>query len=201
MKIDIYKIILIGDSSVGKTSLVHQFIYNKMPDEDCTIGGSFFRKDFSTEDRNIKFEIWDTAGQERFKSLAKAYYRGTNGCICVFDITNRTSFLNLNFWLDDYTTNNANINKKVLIVANKCDAELKKWQVDKDEIKTICDKFNCPHIFVSCVKKQNVNEVFLTLVELMSEIDPIEQFQIETSNKINIRPKINPIEEPVLCSC
>ncbi len=200
MKEDVYKIILTGDSGVGKTSLVWQFVENKLPESDCTIGGQHFRKELALEDRNIKMEIWDTAGQERFKSLVRMFYRETNGCICMFDVSNRISFDNLIFWIGDYTTNNLNINKKILVVANKCDIDVSKWEVTQDEIKILCDKYDCPHIFTSCTKKKNVDEVFLKLFDLIISSEPaIEQFQIETG-KINIR-KVNPIEEPVLCSC
>lgn len=91
-----YKVVLIGDCNVGKTSLLLRFsdnIFNENP--FSTIGVDFKIKTLKVDDKIIKMQIWDTAGQERYRSISQAYFRNTHGCIAVYDITNRESFESL----------------------------------------------------------------------------------------------------------
>ena len=92
----LYKIVLIGDSSAGKTSMLLRFADNTFPENYvCTIGVDFKIKTLRVDDKIVKMQIWDTAGQERFKSISQAYYRNSHGCIAVYDIGNRASFENI----------------------------------------------------------------------------------------------------------
>ncbi|CAG9326445.1 unnamed protein product [Blepharisma stoltei] len=93
------KVVLLGDSGVGKSSLVLRFVAdNFKTDRDATIGASYMGKNLQFNDKTIKFNIWDTAGQERYHSLAKMYYRDANAAIITYDITKRESFEGLQRW-------------------------------------------------------------------------------------------------------
>ena len=95
------KVVLLGDSGVGKSSIVLRFVAdNFKADADATIGASFMGKMMQFNDQSIKFNIWDTAGQERFRTVTTSYYRGAHCCILMFDITNKDSFFHLFQWID-----------------------------------------------------------------------------------------------------
>ncbi|KAI8585964.1 P-loop containing nucleoside triphosphate hydrolase protein, partial [Geranomyces variabilis] len=101
---DLLKVVLLGDGSVGKTSLRNQFIHKRFADAyKATIGADFVSKDVETQDgRRVSMQIWDTAGQERFQSLGVAFYRGTDACILVYDVTQPDSTKNLVRWLSEF---------------------------------------------------------------------------------------------------
>jgi Ras-related protein Rab-2A len=121
----LFKYIVIGDTSVGKSCLLLQFLEKKFKfDHDTTIGVEFGSKIINVKDKHIKLQIWDTAGQEAFKSITRSYYRGSIGVILVYDITNRDSFNNISKWLDE-TKSYANDKITVMLVANKTDLEAK----------------------------------------------------------------------------
>ena len=97
--IDTYKVVILGDSSVGKSSIINRYINKVFNDyNEPTIGAAFFTVIIN---KNIQLEIWDTAGQERYKSLAPMYYRGSHAAFVVYDITNKNSFNNALKWIDE----------------------------------------------------------------------------------------------------
>merc|ERR1711861_121197 len=97
------KVIILGDSSVGKTSLMNQYVNKKFNTQyKATIGADFLTKEVSLEERVVTMQIWDTAGQERFQSLGVAFYRGADACILVFDLTSKKSFENLDTWREEF---------------------------------------------------------------------------------------------------
>ena len=113
-----FKVVLIGESGVGKTSILLRYISNEFNSQQfSTLGSSYVDKIIKiNNDKKIKLEIWDTAGQERFRSLAQAFYRNTDVGICVYDITNKASFEEIkNYWIKDIKENNDdNISKKII---------------------------------------------------------------------------------------
>ena len=130
-----FKIILLGDSGVGKSSFCSLFFNNYFPaDHSSTIGVEFGSKIIKLQDgNNVKMMLWDTAGQERFRSITKSYYIDIVGAFLIFDLTNIDSFLNLNYWIEQI---NSKINNKcgvIYILGNKTDS-LKKRQVHNEEI-------------------------------------------------------------------
>ncbi|XWV25354.1 Rab family GTPase [Tupanvirus deep ocean] len=191
------KIVLIGDSGVGKSSLVYWFMYGKSTPMICpTIGAAFCTKEIIHRGNKIKFNIWDTAGQERFRSLVKMYYKGTYGCICVFDITNKSSFLNLDYWINDYTENCSEENLKIIIVANKCDYDKSEWCVDEEDIKKIADKYNCDYILTSCINGQGVIQVFYKLADLISGTTsnpPLMATEKDNNQIVDLTTKYSPL--------
>eukprot|EP01087_Luapelamoeba_hula_P023461 TRINITY_DN862_c0_g1_i1.p1 TRINITY_DN862_c0_g1~~TRINITY_DN862_c0_g1_i1.p1 ORF type:complete len:131 (+),score=22.34 TRINITY_DN862_c0_g1_i1:99-491(+) len=118
----LFKLLIIGDSATGKSSILLRFTDDEF-DEDhpCTIGVDFKVKLMDFGDKRINLTIWDTAGQEKFRALTSSYYRGTQGIILVYDVTNRASFQHLNDWLGeiDMYCNNSDVVK--LLVGNKID--------------------------------------------------------------------------------
>merc|ERR1712188_167592 len=97
------KVIILGDSGVGKTSLMNQYVNKKFSNQyKATIGADFLTKEVMVDDRLVTMQIWDTAGQERFQSLGLAFYRGADCCVLVYDITNAESFSNLRAWRDEF---------------------------------------------------------------------------------------------------
>ena len=108
-----YKVVLIGETGVGKTSIIHYFIYETYDDSvDSSTSVEFASKELNFNGRNIKYDIWDTAGQEKYRSLAKIFYSNSNVAILVYDITNRNSFEEIkNYWYKQINENCGDINK------------------------------------------------------------------------------------------
>ncbi|GMH60883.1 hypothetical protein TrRE_jg3910 [Triparma retinervis] len=116
----IFKLVVVGDSGVGKSSLVNQFCHESFTfDLKSTIGVEFNVKTVEVNGKIIKSQLWDTAGQERYRSVAASYYRGALGAVLVFDVTYTKSFLNLPFWIDEVKRYCADA--KILLVGNKTD--------------------------------------------------------------------------------
>lgn len=119
------KLILIGDSGVGKTNILQKFSENKFDiGAVATIGFEICTKSITIDDKIIKFQIWDTAGQERYNSLTRSYLRLAMGVLLVYDITNRKSFLNCEKWINEVRDNNINI--PILLIGNKIDLKLQR---------------------------------------------------------------------------
>lgn len=135
---NILKIIILGDSGVGKTSLIQRYVNKKYTQQyKATIGADFSTKEVELEDINggkatATLQIWDTAGQERFQSLGVAFYRGADCCVLVYDVTNEKSFARLKTWRDDFLLN-SNVNNPesfpFVILGNKMDVDDSKKQV------------------------------------------------------------------------
>jgi len=97
------KVIILGDSGVGKTSLMNQFVNQKFSNQyKATIGADFLAKEVEVDGQSVNLQIWDTAGQERFQSLGVAFYRGADCCVLVYDVTNQKSFDSLDSWRDEF---------------------------------------------------------------------------------------------------
>ena len=119
----IFKIVLIGDSSVGKTNIFSRYLNDEFdPESKSTVGVEFGTKNFKIENKIVKVQIWDTAGQERYRSITNAYYKGAKGCLLVYDITNKTSFDNLDKWISDLKSNGDD-KVSIILVGNKSDLD------------------------------------------------------------------------------
>ena len=120
----IFKLILIGSSGVGKTSILQRYIQKIFYDDyTCTIGVDFFMKSMKIDDKLIKLQLWDTAGTEKFKSITTGYYRGANAAFIVFDLTSRASFDAVPKWIEAYYRTNNENEKNVVLIGNKSDLE------------------------------------------------------------------------------
>ena len=155
------KILLVGNSSVGKTSLLLRYCGKKFnEDQISTIGVDFVDKTITYRDMKINLHIWDTSGQERFRSLAQNFYRNADGIMFVFDLECPDSFEDIRHWLNE--TEEYSQDFKKILVGNKMDLEHK---VNRDRIDPFADKRNIKYFETSAKEGTNVNEVFESLVE------------------------------------
>ena len=181
----LFKVILVGNSGVGKTSMLSRYV-DKVFDSNflMTIGVDFKVRTLDVGGKIVKLQIWDTAGQERFRTITTTYYRGSNGIIVVYDVSNRDSFLNVQQWLSEITRYSPENVTKILI-GNKCD--LSERQVTYDEAKKFADDNNISYIETSAKQDINVNLCFTKIIEKIR--GKMENKKLESSNeekKINI---------------
>ena len=158
----IFKVLLIGNSNVGKSSLFLKFVDDIWNDTFVpTIGVDFKIKTFEIDSSKIKMQIWDTAGQERFKNIIASYYRGAHGILLLYDVTDKDSFKNLSNWLIEIEKNSSKNVIKVLI-GNKTDLEDKRV-ISQNQGKDFADTYGLKFIETSVKKNINVKEAFETL--------------------------------------
>ncbi|XP_031617749.1 ras-related protein Rab-8A [Contarinia nasturtii] len=164
-----YKVLVLGDSNVGKTCIVHRYCDERYYDTYIsTIGIDFKQKLINLDGVPIKLQIWDTAGQERFRTLTTAYYRGAMGILLMYDVTNIESYNNLSYWLRNIQENAAPDVVKVL-AGNKCEAPVTQRAVDKERGMKIAENFDIPFFEVSCKQNINIEEAFITLARKIRE--------------------------------
>ena len=182
-----YKIILVGDVSVGKTNLLTQYVDEKFAENIIsTVGIEFKNKIIELENgRNIRLQIWDTSGQEKFISLTKNYFRGCNVALFIFDVTNQTSFDDIPKWLDSYKEVNGEKSKKVLI-GNKIDLENR--VVVKEEAKNFAEKNGLQYFEISVKenKDKEIDNMFIKIFESMTYLDKFSEKE-NSSEKLNKR--------------
>lgn len=117
----IFKVVLIGDSGVGKSNILTRYLKNEFTfDTKATVGVEFGSKKFELDGYKIKAQIWDTAGQERYKSITNAYYKGAKGALLVYDITRRDTFESVDRWIPDLKAN-GDEKVTIILIGNKCD--------------------------------------------------------------------------------
>ncbi len=160
----LFKLLLIGNSSVGKSSLLVRFVDDIWEENFVpTIGVDFKLKTLEVNGKKVKLQIWDTAGQERFKNITASYYRGGNGVLVVYDITDRDSFTNLTSWLIEIEKN-ANKNVFKLLIGNKNDLESER-KVTFNEGKEFADSNGMKFIETSAKTADKVYEAFELLTQ------------------------------------
>ena len=160
------KLLLVGDSGVGKTSLLVQFTEEKFSENYITtIGIDFNTKIIPVGDKKVKLLIWDTAGQERFRTITTAYFRGAMGIILVYDITNRDSYNNITNWVRDiHEKSNEQHKISLVIVGNKADMEEDRV-VSLGEGKAMAEKYDALFFETSAKSNQNIHNVFSGLTK------------------------------------
>ncbi|XP_055621876.1 ras-related protein Rab-8A [Toxorhynchites rutilus septentrionalis] len=164
-----YKVLVLGDSNVGKTCIVHRYCDERYYDTYIsTIGIDFKQKLINLDGVPIKLQIWDTAGQERFRTLTTAYYRGAMGILLMYDVTSLESFNNLSYWLRNIQENASPDVVKVL-AGNKCECNPPQRAVDKERGDKIAENFDMPFFEVSCKQNINIEDAFLTLARKIRE--------------------------------
>ena len=158
------KLLIVGDSNVGKTSILSQYLEVKFPsDHVATIGVEYRIKMFNYNNFKIKLQIWDTAGQERFHSITNNFFRKADGILFVFDISDHVSFEGVKRWVNE--AEEIGENYKQLLIGNKCD--LSKRDINEEELKKFCDEKNIEYFEVSAKENINIKELFNKIVELL----------------------------------
>ena len=160
----LFKLILIGDSSVGKSNILLQYLKGQFdPNSKATVGVEFGTKNIEINNKKIKIQIWDTAGQERYRSITSAYYRGAKGAFIVYDITRKTTFDNIDRWAADLKANGDD-NISIVLIGNKLDLEDKR-EVQKDEGVKKSEEFKTAFMETSALNGDNIDKAFDELIE------------------------------------
>jgi small GTP-binding protein len=145
----LFRVVTIGETAVGKTSLINRLINGKfVENENPTIGGNFLMYNETIQEHRVELQIWDTAGQEKYRSLSPIYCRDASGGILVFDLTNKETFLKLDNWRKIFT-DAASQNALLYVVANKADMK-DKFQVTIEEAEEWAEENGCPFFRYVC---------------------------------------------------
>ena len=159
----IFKIVLIGDTSVGKTNILSKYLTDEFdPKSKATVGVEFGVKNFKIENNIVKVQIWDTAGQERYRSITNAYYKGAKGALLIYDITNKKSFESLEKWISDLKTN-ADDDMSIILLGNKTDLEDRRV-VSTEEGKDKAEFYQISFMETSALNGNNIQKAFNELI-------------------------------------
>jgi len=167
----LFKLLIIGESGVGKTCLLLRFTDDSFTANHLTtIGIDFKIKIINLDDKQIKLQIWDTAGQERFRTITKTYYKGAHGIILTYDVTDENSFKNIRNWVKQIEQN-AQSNVCKVLIGNKCDREDRK--ISYEEGAKLASEFKMQFFETSAKSNYNVNETFTYLTkEILNNSEP-----------------------------
>ncbi|KAI9114851.1 hypothetical protein K1719_013864 [Acacia pycnantha] len=155
----LFKIVIIGDSAVGKSNLLSRYARNEFnPHSKATIGVEFQTQSLEIDGKEVKAQIWDTAGQERFRAVTSAYYRGAVGALIVYDITRTTTFESVGRWLDELKTH-CDTTMAMMLVGNKCDmVDIR--NVSTEEGKSLAESEGLFFMETSALDSTNVDTAF-----------------------------------------
>lgn len=194
----IFKIILIGNSGVGKSCILKRFVKRNFEESHkCTIGVDFLMKTITINGQTVKLQLWDTAGTEKYKSMSASYYRGAHVAFVVFDITSPSSFDALPHWFESYYKNGPEGQKNVILIGNKKDlAELR--QISQEDAENFARNNNMIYFETSAKDGDNIEHVFYYAAEKLLEFyknndsaklkpDVITNKEMQTHNFSEIR--------------
>ena len=157
------KVILIGDSAVGKTNIMSKYLKNQfIEDSKATVGVEFGSKLFTINGHNIKAQIWDTAGQEKYKAITGAYYKGSKGAFVVYDITKKDTFESVDKWINDLKST-GDPKMTIIIIGNKLDLEHKR-EVLKEQGEEKAKSFGCAFLETSAFSGDNIEKGFEMMI-------------------------------------
>ncbi|PRQ43665.1 putative small monomeric GTPase [Rosa chinensis] len=195
-----FKILLIGDSAVGKSSLLVSFISNSVDDLAPTIGVDFKIKLLTVGGKRIKMTIWDTAGQERFRTLTSSYYRSAQGIILVYDVTRRDTFTNLSdVWAKEVELYSTNQDCVKVLVGNKVDRESER-AVSREEGIALAKDIGCMFLECSAKTRENVERCFQELALKIMEIPSLLEEGSTVAKRNILKQKQENQAPPSCCS-
>ncbi|EFX05718.1 rab small monomeric GTPase [Grosmannia clavigera kw1407] len=184
------KIIILGDSGVGKTSLMNQYVNKKFSASyKATIGADFLTREVPVDDRQVTMQLWDTAGQERFQSLGVAFYRGADCCVLVFDVNNAKSFEAIEGWRDEFLVQASPRdpdNFPFVVLGNKIDVEESKRVISTKRATTFCQAHGIPYFETSAKEAINVEQAFEVIAKNALQQEEAEEFSGDFQDPINI---------------
>jgi len=185
------KMVLLGDTNVGKSSIVARLVKNEFAEFSCnpTIGASFSTHSVNLVDRVVTFEIWDTAGQEYYRSLTPLYYRGAHVAIIVYDITSEKSFTNARSWVDELQTS-AGSQVVIGLAGNKVDMEEER-RVDRSGALKFAKEHGFIFLEVSAKTGENISQLFKQLAKEVEVEPPVDIGQLLDLKSQTKKPKRN----------
>ncbi|ETO18051.1 hypothetical protein RFI_19246 [Reticulomyxa filosa] len=209
---NLLKIIVLGDSGVGKTALLYQYVENKFIQAyRATIGADLLTKVVTVENNKIQLQLWDTAGQERYDALSTGYYRGVDGCVFVYDITNKASLEHIDQWRQSfykYATDTWTSELKFLLLGNKSDFgdDAQKRQVSRTEGEKYAETNNMLFFETSAVNGMNINQAFGALIHelIQTQKNPSSLFHFDPAPTIQLaqpHSDHNSSSRNVTCKC
>ena len=181
------KVILIGDSGVGKTNIMSKFLKNQfLEDSKATVGVEFGSKLFIQQGHKIKAQIWDTAGQEKYKAITSAYYKGSKGALVIYDITQKETFANIEKWVNDLKCK-GDPKITIIIIGNKNDLEEKR-QISKEQGEEKAKSFGCAFLETSAFSGDNIEKAFEMMVKeiydkFTSDIGGDDEEELDSNEK------------------
>ncbi|KAK1923199.1 P-loop containing nucleoside triphosphate hydrolase protein [Papiliotrema laurentii] len=193
-----FKLVFLGEQSVGKTSLITRFMYDTFDNTyQATIGIDFLSKTMYLEDRTVRLQLWDTGEQERFRSLIPSYIRDSSVAVIVYDVTNRNSFLNTTKWVDD-VRNERGQDVIIVLVGNKTDLNDKR-QVTPEDLDKRAKELGVMSIETSAKAGHNVKTLFKKIATALPGGPDINEST--TTQKIDVSTKGDEVPEASGCSC
>ena len=176
----LFKLILIGDSCVGKSNILSKYLKNEFdPNSRATVGVEFGTKNILINNKKIKIQIWDTAGQERYRSITSAYYKGAKGALIVYDITRKATFNNIDKWISDLKLN-GDKDICIVILGNKSDLNDKR-EITTEEGINKSEQFKTAFLETSALNGDNIGKAFEELIQQI--IQNNKNYFIDTDKK------------------
>ncbi|KAF8050495.1 hypothetical protein N665_1958s0009 [Sinapis alba] len=205
----LFKVVLTGDSGVGKSNLLSRFTRNDFSnDSRATIGVEFATRSIQCDDKIVKAQIWDTAGQERYRAITSAYYRGAVGALLVYDVTRHVTFENVERWLKELR-DHTDANIVIMLVGNKADLRHLR-AISTEDAKGFAERENTFFMETSALEAMNVENAF---TEVLSEIyrvvskkaleagdDPTTALPKGQTINVGSRDDISAVKKPGCCS-
>ncbi|CAK8686858.1 ras-related protein Rab-35-like [Clavelina lepadiformis] len=183
----LFKLLIIGDSGVGKSSLLLRFADNTFSGSYITtIGVDFKLRTIEIDGEKVKLQIWDTAGQERFRTITSTYYRGTHGVIVVYDVQRAESFVNVKRWLQEIEQNCDSVNR--ILVGNK-DDEPEKKVVETEDAETFAEQINISLFETSAKENKNVEEMFVAITRQVLQKKKTSLLDKQDADRVNLHTK------------
>uniref|UniRef100_A0A8C7G635 RAB41, member RAS oncogene family n=2 Tax=Oncorhynchus TaxID=8016 RepID=A0A8C7G635_ONCKI len=196
-----FKLVFLGEQSVGKTSLITRFMYDSFDNTyQATIGIDFLSKTMYLEDRTIRLQLWDTAGQERFRSLIPSYIRDSAAAVVVYDIANLNSFQQTSKWIDDVRTERGS-DVIIMLVGNKTDLADKSRQITTEEGEQRAKELNVMFIETSAKTGYNVKQLFRRVAAALPGMDSTPEKSKEDMIDIKLEKPPEMAVTESSCSC
>ncbi|KAG6392755.1 hypothetical protein SASPL_146981 [Salvia splendens] len=185
-----YKLVFLGDQSVGKTSIITRFMYDKFDTTyQATIGIDFLSKTMYHEDRTIRLQLWDTAGQERFRSLIPSYIRDSSVAVIAYDVANRQSFLNTSKWIEEVRTERGG-DVIIVLVGNKTDL-VEKRQVSIEEGNIKAHESGVMFVETSAKAGFNIKPLFRKIAAALPGMEALSSAKHDDMVDVNLKATAN----------
>jgi Ras-related protein Rab-1A len=197
------QLLIIGDSTVGKTSILSRFANGTFNSNYlATVGLDNFTKDETIDDKNVRIKIWDTAGQERYKALTKGFFRNAEGIMIVYDVTNQESFENLKNWIQSIKDNMGNDFLEripVVIIGNKIDSDER--EIKTEDAESFCKQQNYPYFETSAKTGENIDNTIRFLVKKVIDVNSDNKEGNNGNGNIKINTEEHNKKEKSGCGC